>query len=66
MEDAMDYFDLGSYSREVTTSSTKAQYWFDKGLNWIFGFNHEEAIICFEKALVEDPDCAMAHWGYRT
>lgn len=59
----MDYFDLGSYSRSVTTSSTEAQIWFDRGLNWIYGFNHEEAIVCFERALAEDPDCAMAHWG---
>jgi hypothetical protein len=32
-------------------------------LNWIFGFNHGEAIKCFKKALEHDPGCAMAHWG---
>jgi hypothetical protein len=30
-EDAMD-FDLGSYRRPVTTGSTEAQGWFDRGL----------------------------------
>lgn len=59
----MDYFDLGPYSRKVTTSSPDAQLWFDRGLNWLFGFNHGEAIKCFQKALGHDPECAMARWG---
>ena len=60
----MDYpYDLGPYSRKVTTSSADAQRWFDRGLNWCFGYHHEEAITCFEKALESDPNCAMAHWG---
>ncbi len=60
----MDYpYDLGPYSRTVTTTSTDAQRWFDRGLNWCFGYHHEEAVACFEKALEADPNCAMAHWG---
>ncbi len=59
----MDYYDLGSYSRTVTTSSPEAQLWFDRGLVWTYAYNHEEAIVCFQKALEADPDCAMAHWG---
>src|SRR6516225_10635875 len=60
----MDYpYDLGPYSRTVTTTSADAQRWFDRGLNWCFGFHHEEAVACFEKALAADPNCAMAHWG---
>jgi tetratricopeptide (TPR) repeat protein len=59
----MTYFDLGPYSRKITTSSPEAQTWFDRGLNWVFGFNHGEAIKCFKKALEHDPQCAMAHWG---
>ena len=59
----MAYFDLGPYGRKVTTSSPDAQLWFDRGLNWLFGFNHGEAIKCFQKALKHDPECAMAHWG---
>src|SRR5215471_7364100 len=59
----MTYFDLGPYSRKVTTSSPDAQIWFDRGLNWLFGFNHYEAIKCFQKALSHDGECAMAHWG---
>ena len=60
---ALTYFDLGPYSRKVTTSSPDTQLWFDRGLNWLFGFNHTEAIKCFQKALKHDGECAMAHWG---
>jgi tetratricopeptide (TPR) repeat protein len=59
----MDYFDLGDYVCPVTTKSAEAQLWFDRGLNWTFGYNHDEAVRCFEKAVAADPDCAMAHWG---
>ena len=59
----MTYYDLGAYSRPITTKSPEAQTWFDRGLNWVYAFNHEEGIKCFTKALEHDPDCAMAHWG---
>jgi len=59
----MTYYDLGAYSRKITTQSAETQLWFDRGLNWVFGFNHAEAIKCFGKALELDPQCAMAQWG---
>ncbi|MEM0978791.1 MAG: tetratricopeptide repeat protein [Cyanobacteria bacterium P01_H01_bin.58] len=59
----MDYFDLGHYSRAITTTSPAAQLWCNRGLIWIYAYNHEEAITCFEKALKDDPECAMACWG---
>ena len=60
----MDYgYDLGSYGRRISTVSDVAQRWFDRGLNWVFGFNHAEAVACFKRALAADPACAMAHWG---
>jgi len=59
----MAYYDLGTYSRKVSTSSDDAQRWFDRGLAWTYSYNHEQAIECFQKALEHDPDCAMAHWG---
>ncbi len=58
-----DYYDLGDYSWKITTASKDAQMWFDRGLAWCYGFNHEEAIECFNKALEHDPKCALAHWG---
>jgi tetratricopeptide (TPR) repeat protein len=60
----MDYpYNVGSYSRKITTVSADAQRWFDRGLNWCFGYHHEEAVACFGKALEADPNCAMANWG---
>lgn len=59
----MDYFDLGTFTRPVSTRSPEAQLWFDRGLAWSYAFNHEEAVTCFESAAAADPGCAMAHWG---
>jgi tetratricopeptide (TPR) repeat protein len=56
-------YDLGTYRRAITTSSQAAQLWFDRGLVWCYGFNHEEALYCFRRAAKVDPGCAMAHWG---
>lgn len=58
-----DNYDLGSYSRRISTSSPEAQAWFDRGLAWCYGYNHDEAVRCFERAAKADPDCAMAWWG---
>ncbi|MEZ4859963.1 MAG: tetratricopeptide repeat protein [Caldilineaceae bacterium] len=64
MTDSADtYFDLGPYSRPITTASPAAQCWFDRGLLWCYGFNFEEAVRCFEQAATLDPACAMAYWG---
>src|SRR2546430_1841127 len=56
-----DYFDLGSYTRPVTTGSDLAQTWFNRGLLWAYGFNHEEAAACFERAPTAGPDCVMGY-----
>ena len=58
-----DYYDLGTYSRQVTTDSPDAQLWFDRGLLWLYGYNHQEAVKCFQKAVEHDPTCVIAHWG---
>ena len=59
----MTYFDLGRYRRSVTTTSDEARTWFDRGLVWTYGFNHEESVRCFERAVAADPGCALAWWG---
>jgi len=58
-----DYFDLGTHGRPITTQSGDAQMWFDRGLNWSWSFNREEALRCFAKVVELDPNCAMGHWG---
>jgi tetratricopeptide (TPR) repeat protein len=57
------YYDIGGLHYKVSTDSEKAQAWFDRGLAMCFGFNHEEAVRCFEQAFQEDPSLAMALWG---
>ncbi|WWC61557.1 uncharacterized protein I303_104141 [Kwoniella dejecticola CBS 10117] len=58
-----EYYDLGTYSRPITTVSPDAQIWFDRGLNWCYAFNHTEGLKCFLQAIAHDPVCAMAYWG---
>jgi len=62
-ETAPDYYDIGGLHYAVSTDSELAQIWFDRGLAMCYGFNHEEAVRCFEKALRHDPGMAMALWG---
>ena len=58
------YFDgLGKHTRLVTTASPEAQRYFDQGMNFLYAFNHDEAIRSFAHAATLDPRCAMAHWG---
>jgi tetratricopeptide (TPR) repeat protein len=57
------YYNLGSYHRRVSTADLQAQLWFDRGLIWTYGFNHEEAVRCFQKSIAIDPNCAMSYWG---
>ena len=60
----MNYpFKLGEHSRPITVSNPEAQTWFDRGLVWVYGFNHEEGASCFQRTVEIDSTCAMAHWG---
>ncbi|MGF1511842.1 MAG: tetratricopeptide repeat protein [Myxococcota bacterium] len=54
---------MGSHTRTVTTKSLEAQAYFDHGLNWMYAFNHDEAVRAFTRAAELDPGCAMAWWG---
>jgi tetratricopeptide (TPR) repeat protein len=54
---------FGQFHRKITTSSELAQQEFDQGLLLCYGFNHDEAVRCFEMALQADPECAMAAFG---
>jgi tetratricopeptide (TPR) repeat protein len=59
----MTEFDLGAYTRPVTTGSTTAQAAFDRGIIWLYGYNHEAAAEAFEEAITADPGCGAAMWG---
>ncbi len=57
------YYDLGGFHYPTSTDSKLAQTWFDRGLAMCLGFNHEEAVRCFEHALEADAEFPMAWWG---
>jgi tetratricopeptide (TPR) repeat protein len=54
---------LGSYNMKITTNSDLAQRYFNQGIIFTYGFNHEEAFRSYQEAARLDPDCAMAYWG---
>ena len=51
VDDTPLYYQVGNIRKDVTTSSEDAQLWFNRGLGLAYGFNHEEAIVCFELAI---------------
>ena len=57
------YKGLGKHTRPVATSKSEAQKFFDQGLNFMYAFNHDEAVRAFRQAAELDPDCAMGQWG---
>ena len=57
------FHDLGSLHFSITTSSPKAQAYFDQGLRLAFAFNHGEAQRAFQSAQKLDPNCAICAWG---
>ncbi|MBA5869558.1 MAG: hypothetical protein GDA68_06130 [Nitrospira sp. CR2.1] len=54
---------LGTLHHEISTTSERAQHYFDQGLRLVYAFNHEEAIAAFTEASRLDPDAPMPHWG---
>src|SRR5437879_6265905 len=54
---------LGDVHHPVSTKSREAQQFFDQGLKFVYGFNHDEARRSFMRAAELDPKLAMAHWG---
>ena len=47
----------------VSTTNMDAQKHFNRGLTYIFAFNHDIAFREFEAASKTDPNLAMAYWG---
>jgi tetratricopeptide (TPR) repeat protein len=53
----------GPHTRKIATSVPQAQKYFDQGMAFLYGFNHDEAIRSLEAATRLDPKSAMAWWG---
>lgn len=60
---AMLFDGLGPHYRKISTKSKQAERYFNQGLEFLFGFNHGEAIRSFTEAARLDPNCPMAYWG---
>src|SRR5215470_5890437 len=54
---------LGDVHHPVSTQNKRAQQFFDQGLKFVYGFNHDEARRSFRRAAELDPKLAMAWWG---
>ena len=54
---------MGNLHHSIATSSPEAQRFFDQGLTLCYAFNHEEAILSFQRAAQLDPAAVMPLWG---
>ena len=54
---------LGNFHWGVSTKNAQAQRFFDQGMKYLYGFNHESAVASFQQATRLDPNLAMGYWG---
>src|SRR4029078_2247633 len=54
---------LGDINHPASTKNAEAQTFFNQGLAYLYGFNHDEAVPSFKRAAALDPQLAMAYWG---
>ena len=54
---------MGRLHHAIATKNADAQRFFDQGLTYVYGFNHDEAIRSFRRAAELDPSSPMPHWG---
>lgn len=54
---------FGHHHHAIATKNPEAQQAFDRGFDFVFGFNHEEAAKAFARAAELDPSAAMPRWG---
>ena len=53
----------GNVHYEISTTEDSAQFYFDQGLSFYFGYHFTEALASFKEASRLDPTCAMTYWG---
>src|SRR3954453_10755535 len=54
---------LGNFPWPVSTKNAQAQRFFDQGMKYLYGFNHEAAVASFQHATQLDPNLALGYWG---
>lgn len=57
------YSGIGRSDFPLTDIEPDARRYFDQGLAFAYGFNHQAAIRSFKRAQEIDPDCAACWWG---
>jgi tetratricopeptide (TPR) repeat protein len=53
----------GNRHYAITTKSDSAQYYFNQGLGFYYGYHFSEALASFKEATRFDPSSAMTYWG---
>ncbi len=54
---------MGNHRHPIRTKNPEAQKYFDQGLAFLYGFNHDEAARYFRRASELDPASPMPYWG---
>ncbi|WP_345088097.1 tetratricopeptide repeat protein [Bremerella cremea] len=54
---------LGKHGMKISTEQPQAQAYFNQGLAFMYGFNHDEAIRSFHAAAKLDPQCPAPWWA---
>src|SRR5437660_10787507 len=52
---------LGNFHWAVSTKNAPAQRFFDQGMKYLYGFNHESAVASFNQATHLDPKLALGY-----
>ena len=47
---ALELAGYGGYQKQISTSSADAQGWFNRGIQLVYGFNHDAAVYAFARA----------------
>ncbi len=55
---------LSGIDFKISTTSSRAQLYFNQGMMLSYGFNHAEAGRSFFQVMREDSNCAMGYWGF--
>src|SRR6266487_4500815 len=53
----------GNHSYIISTKNDSAQFYFNQGLSFYYGYHAVEAIASFKEAARFDEDCPIAYWG---
>jgi len=53
----------GNFNYTVSTKNDSAQFYFNQGLSFYYGYQLTEALASFKESSRFDPSCAMSYWG---